>query len=75
MDGDIADATIAGQLVMDQEPGTAMEDAITGADGMGGQGVLPVPLVYNGWSQQVPAGWREKLTCEQLNPIDPDACR
>ena len=74
MDGDISDAAIAGQLVLNQQAGTAMEDTLTGADGMGGQGVLPVPLVYNGWSQQVPAGWREKLTCEQLNPIDPDAC-
>jgi hypothetical protein len=30
---------------------------------------VAIPLVYNGWSQQVPPGWREKLTPQQLNPI------
>ncbi|WP_020667774.1 multicopper oxidase [Amycolatopsis nigrescens] len=68
-DGNISDAAIAGQLVLNQTADTKMEDTLTGQSGMGGQGVLPIPLVYNGWSQQVPAGWREKLTPEQLNPI------
>jgi hypothetical protein len=48
---------------------TKLDGSLTGQAGMGGQGVLAIPLVYNGWSQQVPAGWREKLTPEQLNPI------
>lgn len=68
-DGNISDAAIAGQLVLGPTSGTKMEDTLTGQAGMGGQGVLAIPLVYNGWSQQVPAGWREKLTPEQLNPI------
>jgi YVTN family beta-propeller protein len=69
MDGDISDAAIAGQLVLDPAAGTKIDGTLTGQAGMGGQGVLAIPLVYNGWSQQVPAGWREKLTPEQLNPI------
>ena len=68
-DGKIDDAAVAGQLVLSSTPDTKVEGAITGANGFGGQGVLPIPLVYNGWSQKVPAGWREKLTPAQLNPI------
>jgi DNA-binding beta-propeller fold protein YncE len=37
--------------------------------GMGGQGVLPIPLVYNGWVQNLPHEWKEKLTTKQLNPF------
>jgi YVTN family beta-propeller protein len=68
-DGNISDAAIAGQLVLDPTSATKLDGSLTGQPGMGGQGVLAIPLVYNGWSQQVPAGWREKLTPEQLNPI------
>jgi DNA-binding beta-propeller fold protein YncE len=38
-------------------------------EGMGGQGVLPIPLVYNGWVQNLPGEWKEKLTKQQLNPF------
>jgi YVTN family beta-propeller protein len=68
-DGDISDAAIAGQLVLEPTSVTKLDGSLTGEAGFGGQGVLAIPLVYNGWSQQVPAGWREKLTPEQLNPI------
>ena len=37
--------------------------------GQGGQGVLPVPNVYNGWVQNLPASWKAMLTCQQRNPI------
>jgi DNA-binding beta-propeller fold protein YncE len=37
--------------------------------GMGGQGVLPIPLVYNGWVQRLPGEWKKQLTTEQKNPI------
>jgi hypothetical protein len=37
---------------------------------MGGQGVLPVPLVYNGCVQNVPKKDSfTQLTCEQRHPI------
>lgn len=68
-DGNIADATIAGQLVMGSTSDTKIEGAITGQDGFGGMGVVAIPLVYNGWSQQVPEPWRSKLTPAQLNPV------
>jgi hypothetical protein len=36
---------------------------------MGGQGVLPIPLVYNGWVQKLPQSWQNVLTQKQLHPI------
>lgn len=68
-DGDISDAEIAGQLVLGGTADTAVDDELVAHPGVGGHGVLAVPLVYNGWSQEVPAGWRERLTPEQLDPI------
>jgi hypothetical protein len=73
-DGDISDAEVAGQLVLGATPDTATDDQVVAHPGVGGQGVVAIPLVYNGWSQEVPKGWREKLTCEQLNPISKSAC-
>jgi DNA-binding beta-propeller fold protein YncE len=40
--------------------------------GMGGQGVLPIPLVYNGWVQRLPGEWKRQLTENQRNPIGED---
>ena len=40
--------------------------------GMGGQGVLPIPLVYNGWVQNLPEEWKEQLTKQQKHPIGVD---
>jgi YVTN family beta-propeller protein len=68
-DGDIADAAVAGQLVLNAGPGTKLDDEVTSGAGQGGQGVVAIPLVYNGWAQQNPDAWRQKLTPEQLNPI------
>lgn len=73
-DGDISDATIAGQLPLGPTADTAMDDALVAHPGVGGQGVLALPLVYNGWSQEIPEAWRKGLTCEQINPIDESAC-
>ena len=42
---------------------------VTANAGMGGQGVLPIPLVYNGWVQKLPQPWKNQLTPKQLNPI------
>ncbi|HWD02084.1 MAG TPA: copper oxidase [Amycolatopsis sp.] len=73
-DGSIDDAKVAGQLTLDPTAKTKMDGSISGKAGYGGQGVLPVPLVYNGWAQQNKGTWRSQLTCEQLNPITPSAC-
>jgi DNA-binding beta-propeller fold protein YncE len=71
-DGDISDADIVGKFVLDPDSGTAMDDTITDYVGLGGQGVLAIPLVYNGWSQQIPAAWRAGLTPCQITPIAPN---
>jgi hypothetical protein len=36
---------------------------------MGGQGVLPIPVVYNGWVQKLPNSFKRLLTPKQQNPI------
>ncbi|MGD9528722.1 MAG: YncE family protein, partial [Pseudonocardia sp.] len=73
-DGDIADAEIAGQMVLGATEDTKTDDAVTAHPGVGGQGVVAIPLVYNGWSQEIPGAWRKDLTCRQINPIDKSAC-
>ena len=58
---------IAGWVVLADDAATT-DDAITGNKGMGGQGVLPVPNVYNGWVQKLPQAFKDQLTTAQLNP-------
>jgi DNA-binding beta-propeller fold protein YncE len=70
-DGDVSDAVIAGAVVLAND-NVPKDDHITQQDGnrgMGGQGVLPVPNVYNGWVQQLPSHYKAQLTKEQRNPI------
>jgi len=72
-DGDVSDAEIAGWVVLDDN--TAPIDdpgGVTGNNGMGGQGVLPLPIVYNGWVQKLPVPLPAGLTglnAKQLNPF------
>jgi len=68
-DGEPLDATIVGRLVLVAGAGTSSDDTVSAYAGMGGQGVLPIPLVYNGWVQKLPASWKALLTPGQLNPI------
>lgn len=68
-DGNPADAAVAGTVGLFASGGTARDAAITGNAGMGGQGILPVPVVYNGWVQNLPASWKNMLTPAQRNPI------
>ncbi|HEX5647000.1 MAG TPA: hypothetical protein VFX56_08515, partial [Nitrospira sp.] len=69
-DGNADDAEIAGAVVLAKDA-VAKDDKITGNKGQGGQGVLPVPNVYNGWVQELPIGYRAQLTRQQRNPIGP----
>lgn len=70
-DGNISDAKVVGRMLLTGDDNTKMDDKITGYAGMGGQGVLAVPLVYNGWAQRVPSNAvNDQLTCRQRNPID-----
>jgi YVTN family beta-propeller protein len=69
-DGNPADAAVVGKMVLDPSSSTRTDDSVTEYAGMGGQGVLALPIVYNGWSQHIPrvAPWNG-VTCRQRNPI------
>ncbi len=73
-DGNPADAAIVGKMVLDGAPGTISDDTVVKYNGMGGQGVFPYPIVYNGWVQNAPADMAAQLTCAQLNPINTGGC-
>ncbi|MDR4470727.1 MAG: hypothetical protein MRJ68_20920 [Nitrospira sp.] len=66
--GDAASANIVGRVLLTSVGTTAADDAITGNRGMGGQGILPIPVVYNGWVQNLPSSWKSQLTPAQQNP-------
>jgi len=68
-DGNPADAAIAGSVGLLASNATQSDATITGNAGMGGQGLLPIPVVYNGWVQNLPAVWKNQLTPAQRNPI------
>jgi DNA-binding beta-propeller fold protein YncE len=64
------ESVIAGAVVLANDH-VAKDDKIIGNKGMGGQGVLPVPNVYNGWVQELPIGYKAQLTRAQRHPIGP----
>ena len=75
-DGSPLDAQIVGRVILStggNDRGVQADDRVTAYAGMGGQGVLPIPLVYNGWVQNLPDPWKKLLTAKQLNPIGPVA--
>lgn len=67
--GDAASADIVGRILLTSVGTTAADDAIAGNRGMGGQGILAIPVVYNGWVQNLPDTWKNQLTPAQRNPI------
>jgi len=67
--GDPAQAAIVGRILLTSAEGTVSDDTVTGNPGMGGQGILPIPVVYNGWVQQLPQAWKDQLTTKQQNPL------
>jgi hypothetical protein len=73
-DGSPKDAAIVGRMVLEGTNGTKSDSKMT-TPAWGGQGVLAVPLVYEGWVQLVPrSGSGAELTCRQRNPINLRAC-
>jgi YVTN family beta-propeller protein len=69
--GLIADAAVVGRILLTSAPGTTVIDDPAGVSayaGMGGQGVLPVPNVYNGWVQKLPSHGGPTSFCGQLQP-------
>ncbi|MFO0699306.1 MAG: hypothetical protein U0236_08765 [Nitrospira sp.] len=75
-DGDPSNAAIVGRVLVAGTALTVQDDTVIGNAGMGGQGVLAVPNVYNGWVQQWVAHcetpdcttWKGQLTDQQKNP-------
>jgi DNA-binding beta-propeller fold protein YncE len=69
--GNPSDAKIAGRVVLVAGTGMTVNDTdgVTAYAGMGGQGVLPIPLVYNGWVQNLPRFWKFQLTEDQRHPF------
>jgi len=67
-DGNPADASIAGRVSLLTSPITQVDDEISSLAGTGGQGVLAIPTVYNGWVQNLPDEWKNQLTEEQRDP-------
>jgi DNA-binding beta-propeller fold protein YncE len=70
--GNPSDAKIAGRVVLVAGASTNADDSVSAYAGMGGQGVLPIPLVYNGWVQKLPNSWKNQLTKAQRNPFPQD---
>jgi DNA-binding beta-propeller fold protein YncE len=69
---DLTHARVVGRILLKTLPTTAVDDQIVALDGMGGQGLLPIPVVYNGWVQNLPAAFKQQLTPAQLNPFPPN---
>jgi DNA-binding beta-propeller fold protein YncE len=59
---------IAGWVILANN-GVSNDDAISGNYGQGAQGVMPIPNVYNGWVQKLPADWCGQLTVSQRSPF------
>ena len=68
-DGNPVDAKIVGKIGLFSASTTKVDATIKGNPGMGGQGILPVPVVYNGWVQNSPTAWSNQLTAAQQDPI------
>jgi DNA-binding beta-propeller fold protein YncE len=69
-DGNPADAAVVGRILTNADSATAVDDQVTDYAGMGGQGVLPIPLAYEGWVEHAPKNAvNNQLTCRQRNPL------
>ena len=70
---DLARQAEVGRVVLVADAATKSDDSVDedfkGLAGMGGQGVLPVPNVYNGWVQKLPRFWKFQLTDDQRHPF------
>jgi hypothetical protein len=67
-DGDPMDAEIAGRISLVGSPQTLTDDKISALGGTRGMGILPIPVIYNGWVQNLPEEWKIKLTEQQQDP-------
>ena len=63
--GNTAEASIAGSILLTADANTDSDATVIGNSGMGGQGILPIPVVYNGWGQNLPQVWKDQLPPKQ----------
>lgn len=76
-DGDFSDATVAGTIALADNAAPA-DDAVVNMAGFGGQGVLAIPNIYDGWVQNIAAGsaetqgWFNALTAGQKAAVYPE---
>ena len=68
-DEDETDAKIAGSIILTKSFDTETDDRIFDYEGQGGQGVLAIPNVYEGWIQQT----IEECSSKK-NKLDADLC-
>ncbi|HEY3603330.1 MAG TPA: copper oxidase, partial [Sporichthyaceae bacterium] len=69
-DGNPADAAVVGRILTNADSATQVDDQVIDYAGMGGQGVLPIPLAYEGWVEHAPKNAiNNQLTCKQRNPV------
>jgi plastocyanin len=68
---DMDSLEIDGRILLNTDVGTVSDDTIVALHGMGGQGVMPIPNVYNGWVQNLPDDWKDELSDSQKNPLSP----
>ena len=72
-DGDVSDAQIAGTVLLtgeytsDGKPMFNTDDEIIKYDGLGGQGVYPIPNINPGWVEMLDLTWN--LTHDQRDPV------
>ena len=70
--GSALDARVVGKIILTEEFDTETDDRIYDHSGMGGQGILAVPNVYEGWIQQTAnacsddRGFSERLCGEEM---------
>jgi hypothetical protein len=75
-DGNPSDAAIVGRVLLAGKASAVQDDTVISNAGMGGQGVLPVPVVYNGWVQEwvkhcetnYCKDWKRDLSSKQKHP-------
>jgi len=61
-------AEIAGKVILTKESKTAIDDRVIGYAGQGGQGVLTIPNVYEGWIQQTVEDCGKRDSCsDEIN--------
>lgn len=64
---------IVGRILLNPTGGMAVyDDEVADLDGYGGQGVLAILNVYNGWVQNLSEEEWAELTDEQRDPIGED---